>query len=468
MISKIARKEFIEILREGRFRIAAGIVLALLAVAVIVSKNYYESVQQQHAEAQQNERNVWVSQDEKNPHSAAHYGTYAFKPKYPLSLIDQGVDKFAGISIFLEAHNRNEAEFMAAADQTGLARFGDLTPDFILLFILPLLIVLLGYNAFTRERENGTLRLLKSQGVSTWSLAAGKWWGVFLPILLITTFLFALAAILLASVSDFGEFNLTHLVLLFGVYLIYYAVFTNLTLITSALAKNSGIALVSMLAIWIVACLGAPKAASNLADMLHPYPTRQAFAASVAEAKKEGLDGHDPWSEAAKQFERETLEKYGVDSVHQLPFNFAGYRMQKGEEHEAEVYFKHYEQLKATHEKQTDIYRATALLSPFLPTRFLSMAIARTDYQMHWDFADAAEKYRLKMIEALNMDLAENSVYGERGYQAGPELWQKIPDFSYEPLSMGQILQRTWSNLAVLLAWLGVSVLGLYFVSRKV
>ena len=193
MISKTFIKETKELFREGRVRIALIIVLLLLGVAVWISKRQYENINEQYTVAKRAEREVWDNQGEKNPHSAAHYGTYAFKPKYPLSLVDQGVDKYAGTSIFLEAHKRNEAQFSAAADQTGLARFGDLTPDFILLFIIPLLIILLGYNSFTKEREMGTLTLLKSQGVSNWKWMLGKWSALFLPIFGITAALFLIA-----------------------------------------------------------------------------------------------------------------------------------------------------------------------------------------------------------------------------------------------------------------------------------
>ncbi|MEM6737814.1 MAG: DUF3526 domain-containing protein [Bacteroidota bacterium] len=467
MIKKIAFKEFKENLREGRFSVSTLIVSLLLLMGVWLSYNYLISVQQQHAEAKENARNIWVSQDEKNPHSAAHYGTYAFKPKYPLSLIDPGVDKYSGISIFLEAHKRNESQYMAASDQTGLARFGDLTPDFILLFIIPLLIILIGYNAFTREKEQGTLKLLKGQGISLWKLILGKWTGIFLPVLIITTILFVIASILLMNVKDFGELNYGVLALLFLVYLTYYAVFINITLIVSCTSKQSGISLVSLLAIWIVACLAMPKASSNLADTIYPYPSRQAFAAAIEKDKKAGLDGHNPWSQAAKDFERETLEKYGVDSLSQLPFNFDGYRMQKGEEHEAQVYFKHYAQLKKTHQQQTKVYQASAVVSPFLPTRFLSMALARTDYGSHWDFADAAENYRLKLQEALNMNFAENSSYGDWAYKADKTFWKDIPDFNYIPPSYGKIFERNWSNFAVLGLWLLVSFSGLKFLSQK-
>ena len=227
MILKTFLKETKELLREGRVRIAFVIVILLLGIAVWISAKQYQNVNQQYESATTIERGLWDNQGEKNPHSAAHYGTYAFKPKYPLSLVDQGVDKYAGTSIFLEAHKRNESQFSAATDQTGLARFGDLTPDFILLFIIPLLIILLGYNSFTKEREMGTLTLLKSQGISNWKWMLGKWLALFLPILCITLVLFFVAGALLANLKDFGVFNWGSLLMMCLVFTVYYMVFTN-------------------------------------------------------------------------------------------------------------------------------------------------------------------------------------------------------------------------------------------------
>lgn len=468
MVKRIALKEIKENLRDGRFNVSVLIVVLLLVMSIWTSYTYFMSIQQQHAEARQNARDIWESQEERNPHSAAHFGTYAFKPKYPLSLIDRGVDAYSGISIFLEAHKRNEAQYMAAYDQTGLARFGDLTPDFILLYIIPLLIILIGYNAFTKEKELGTLRLLKGQGISYWKVALGKWIGISLPVFLLLAGLFFIAGILLSLLEGYGELNLGILLLLFLIYFAYYVIFINITLIVSAKAKYSSISLVSLLGIWIIMCLAVPKVTSNLADTFHPYPSKQAFVTDIELEKKQGLDGHNPWNKAAKEFERETLDKYGVDSLTQLPFNFDGYRMQKGEEHEAEVYFKHYALLKEINQKQANVFNATALLSPFLPTRFLSMGLARTDYNAHWDFADAAEKYRLELQRSLNMDFAENSNYGDWSYKADKQLWKRIPDFSYEPPTFGSIIQNNVVNLLILGLWLLVSFTSLKYLSKGI
>ncbi|TAH19270.1 MAG: hypothetical protein EAZ08_08850 [Cytophagales bacterium] len=80
MILHIAKKEFTEILRERRFQYATLIIAILMIVSVLVSKNYYEKIRTEHELAMQTSRQQWENQGEKNPHSAAHYGTYAFKP----------------------------------------------------------------------------------------------------------------------------------------------------------------------------------------------------------------------------------------------------------------------------------------------------------------------------------------------------------------------------------------------------
>lgn len=468
MITKTFLKETKELWRDGRVRIASIIVLLLLGVAVWIGVRQYQTVNEQYKVAKNTERVLWDNQGEKNPHSASHYGTYAFKPKYPLSLVDQGVDKYVGTSIFLESHKRNEAQFSAAADQTGLARFGDLTPDFILLFIIPLLIILLGYNSFTKEREMGTYTLLKSQGISKWKWILGKWMALFIPIFSITAILFLITGILLSNLQDFGVFKWSSLFMMFLVYNGYYIIFINIVLLISSKAKKSGIALVLSLSIWILACFAAPKAASNIAEAKHPYPTRQEFAANILKDKQEGLDGHNPWSQESKLLEEKVLAEHEVDSLHQLPFNFDAYRMQKGEEHEAEVYFKHYNYLKDQFVQQSNVYKALAVISPYLPTRFLSMSIAQTDYATHWDFADAAEDYRIATQKFLNDHFADNSSYGDWSYQANSDFWVGLPNFEYDPPELGAILSDNSSNLLILGAWLVVSFSALFITTKTI
>ena len=58
--------------------------------------------------------------------------------------------------------------------------------------------------SFTKEREMGTLTLLKSQGISSWKWLLGKWSALFLPIFAITATLFLSIALEVLTASIAG------------------------------------------------------------------------------------------------------------------------------------------------------------------------------------------------------------------------------------------------------------------------
>ena len=356
-MKNIIFKELKELRRDGRFKIALFISILLLVIATITGINQYQKNNEQYVESVDKERGIWETQDAKNPHSAAHYGTYAFKPKFALSLFDYGVTKYTGNSIFLEAHNRNEASFSEATDQTSLARFGTLSINFVLIYLFPLIIILIGYNSYTKEVESNTLTLLKSQGVHPIKLAIGKWFSTYILVFILTGIVFLSVGIVLSNLNNLAYFSWSSLLVLFASYSFYYLIITTITVLISMWSKSSGVSLVNSLVIWIIFSFITPKIATNIANSSFPYPSKSEFTANVNEDKKNGLDGHNPWNKAAKKLEQETLKKYGVDSIHKLPFNYAGYRMQKGEEHEAKVYEKHYNLLNKIAQNQDDTYK---------------------------------------------------------------------------------------------------------------
>ncbi|MCR9131706.1 MAG: DUF3526 domain-containing protein [bacterium] len=464
MIIHIAKKEIKEIARTNTFYWVLGIVCILGITSFFISYNTLEAKQDHIEEVSESERARWLGQGSKNPHSSAHYGTYAFKPTFALSVLDPGVEKYTGVSIFLEAHARNEAEQIAAADQTGLSRFGDITPDFILLFIIPLIIMVLSHRAITQEKELNTLRLIKMQGVSNFEFVTGKWLGNYLPFALLTTLIFSIAAVVVFQIDP--SFDWKYLITMYTIYLVYFGIITSISIMVSAVSKSSGIALVSLLSIWILSCLAIPKIASSYTNAEYPYPSRHQFQKAVAADKQKGVDGHDPWSEASQKLAEETLQAYNVSALEDLPFNYDAYRMQKGEEHEARVYFKHYEQLKAIHQQQTEVYQKLAVLSPFLPVRFLSMSLAKTDYATHWNFTDAAERHRIEMQRILNTDFAENSKLGEWGYQADASLLAEIPEFNFESQDFSETIYTNRSNLLLLGLW-SIASFGFLFIASK-
>ena len=460
-------KELKELSRDGRFKIMAMISLILLLIALFTGFNQYQKSRQQIDESVSEERYIWETQGAKNPHSAAHYGTYAFKPKFALSLLDYGVNKYTGNAIFLEAHNRNEAAFSEASDQTSLARFGTLSMNFVLIYLFPLIIILIGYNSYTKELENKTLTLLKSQGVRPVKLVLGKWVATFLPVFILTVPLFLSVGLLLSNLGHLTFFSWTSLTVFFTFYLLYYLIITTMTILVSVLSKSSGTSLLSSLIIWILFSFIGPKAATNFANDSHPYPSKSEFKAAITKDKNNGLDGHNPWNKAAKVLEAETLEKYAVEDISQLPFNYVGFRMQMGEEHEAEVYKKHYDILNQIAVKQNTVYKKLSFLSPFISLRFLSMDIANTSDKLHWKFTNAAEVYRIQKQQFLNYDIKDNSKFGERGYKMDAEKFKQLPKFSFTPPPLSEIMKENTQNIAFLILWWLLPFTGLLIFSKN-
>ncbi|MGQ0540681.1 MAG: ABC transporter permease, partial [Blastocatellia bacterium] len=211
MIFTVVKKEFTELMRDGRFRWSALIVFALLVVSLVVGWQHSVVMNEERAAAQDISRRQWVELPAMNPHSAAHYSIFAFKPVAPLALADTGIDPFSGVAVWLEAHSQNEATYSAARDSTAAGRFGQLTAATVLQILIPLVIILLTFAAFAGEREQGTLRQVLSSGAARSQLAFGKVLGaaLALAVILVPAVVFGAAALALSSETVSFALNLT-------------------------------------------------------------------------------------------------------------------------------------------------------------------------------------------------------------------------------------------------------------------
>jgi ABC-2 type transport system permease protein len=456
MITRIARKEITDLYRDGRLRLLAAVMLALAGAGLALGVKHYRATQSERERAQAAERATWEKQGVKNPHSAAHFGVYAFKPQLPLGALDCGVEPFTGVAVWLEAHKQNEFRFKPAQDANSLARFGQLMVAAVLQLLAPLLIVLTAFGAFAAEREQGTLRQLLALGVEAGKLAMGKTLGVVLGLgaVLAPAAVAGAAALLLLSDASVVAASAGRAGLLAASYLLYFGALIGVTLAVSAVAPSSRSALVALLGIWIFNCLAAPKAAADLARRLAPTPSAFEFAGAIERDMKEGIDGHAPQEQRMAQLKAGLLRKYQVNDVRQLPVNLTGVILDEGEKYGNRVFDKHYGALWAAFERQNRIHQLGGLVAPLLAIRAVSMAVAGTDFRQHRHFAEAAEQYRREFIGILNQDIIENgNSAGGGAYVRGEELWRKIPPFRYEAPGLGWVISGQWMALGTLVLW---------------
>jgi len=460
MIAHIARKERTEMWRDGRFRVASIALLLLLAVALLTGLTASRSTARDHEAAQEAMRGFWVNQGAKNPHSAAHYGLWVFKPSLPLSFVDHGVDAYTGVTTWLEAHKQNEFTRRPAMDRPSVARFGEWTAAAVLQLLVPLLIVMLAFPAFAGERDTGTLRQLAAIGVPIRTLMLGKATGIAsaLAVVLVPATVLGVATMWLGADGGRGTDDLIRFALLSATYILYFAVVLVLALVVSARARNVRTALVVLLGFWTLNSLVAPRAVADLARQYFPTPSSVAFQAAMQRDIEQGLDGHNPADARRKAVEAQALREYRAVSLDALPVNFDAIAMQASEEYANTVFDRHFGALYDQYRAQNTLTQWAGLVSPLLAVRSLSMGLAGTDVEQHRHFAVQAELYRRGLIKWTNNYFRDNTRTGEWDWKAPPELWATYPPFEYEAPLFGQSLATQRTALLVIGAWLLLSL----------
>lgn len=454
----IAGKELKGMARQNALKILFAIIIILLGFALYAGHIAYKQQKVMVETAQKERRAEWLDQGNKHPHIAAHYGTYVFKPKTLLSLFDFGLDTYTGTSVYLEAHYPHEFMFRPVQGYGNMIRFGgELSAALVLQLLLPLLIIFITFQTFTKEKETGTLKLLVSQGVSIRSIYLGKVLAYSLIVFSIMvpffTGLYIVGVIEKTSavINDMG----LRILLLFCVYVGYLWAFTNFSVWISLKSSSARNALLTLLIFWIATGIIIPKTSANLGETLQPLPSMKTYKEGIQHDIENGMNTNETKEKRMARLKEDYLQQYGgVDSLNQLPLNFGGIQMQEGEEYANKVHDFHDAALYKKFERQNKAGSLMGFVAPYIAVRNLSMAFAATDWYSFNDFQEKTNTYRRHLIRTMNNDMAKNSRYGEfYEYKAGRNLWETISDFKYLTPKVTMIFKYYWMELASLSFW---------------
>ncbi len=467
----LIKKELREVVRDGRFWVIAFAVAGLLVVALAFGFRQSHAVHTERSHAQAGADDHWREQGKKNPHVAAHYGTYVFKPASALSFVDPGVEPYLGASVKLEAHRRNDLEAGRAQDATGLTRFGGLSVAAVLQLLIPLLTIGLGFGAWTAERERGTLRQLASLGLAPRVLAIGKGFGIAAALAALLVPAIALGALAVAIGNEHGAAVSGGRPLAMALaYVAYFVVFVALTLAVSARASSSRGALITLLGFWVFAALIVPRAASDAAAVLAPVPSSRDIADAVKSGVATGLPAGPDREARVATLTEELLETQGFKGAEMLmdAALLSAIELRAEAMFENEIIDHHHERLADAIARRERLAQAAALLSPVVAIRSLSMAFAGTDYAHHRHFADGAEGHRRALVEMLNKEMGDKGGSDAWSFQAGRDLWERAPPFVHRQPSLHWVARNNWLSLASLLGWLGLASLAAWLFARRI
>ena len=438
--------------------------LCLVAFLGIIQNNKLNTEQEL---AHEHIRSQWDEMEASNPHSAAHYGTYAFKPVSVLNSIDEGINSVTGNVLRLEGHRQNDIVFSEASQSLMISKFGKLKPSLIFQFIIPLLLIFFSFNTYMSERNSGRLKLMLVQGASLRKVVFSKVlsiWFIGLFLLLITLFFQ-----LLFNFNNLNSDVFTRLFILFLSYSLYYLILINITVLLSVIFKSSTAALSLTVLTWVFWTIFFPTIMGNTTEKLSPLPTRIEFKEAMSEDRSKGIDGHNPRGERRDALEKATLEKYNVDKLEDLPINFSGIVMQEDEEYGNMVWDKHFGDLYTQLEKQKSNYQLSGLINPFASLQNLSMGSSGSDMFHYLDFLTKAESYRRIFIKTLNDEYAfGGSKTGERGWKATNEFFRSVKDFKYELPTFFSLYSKYLIDVIIILFWVFFTTFSLYFFTRKI
>lgn len=468
-MSAIARKDRLEFVRDKRLLLAT-VLMAILAIAALgLAWQHVHQYEQERSQAEEGDRRSWLAQGERNPHGAAHFANWAFRPMTPTAIIDPGVTPYAPSAIWLEAHSQNPGVARAVEDRTTTLDLGEFSVAWVLQTLAPLLVLVLAAGLVAREIERGTLKLMLMSGASAQGLVKKKARSlariaaiVFIPLGVV-----AVAAVMLAPAAMTVD-QVVRLALLLVAYAVYLAIFVCAGIAVSAMTGTTERALLLLIAVWLVAVPLGPKLAGTGSDLVHPYRDAQAFWQQVQGDFRDGLPGDPDSATRAKQHEAQTLARYGVGSTDELPVSYSGLSLDASERYGYRVFDRRFAELHAARDQERATMRLAAVVSPLVALQNVSTGLAGTDEAHQRDFARQAEAHRRVVVNQLNDDLIRHGAGKTFAqYNADATLWQATPAFVYRSPTVSHLARAWLLDAAVLLCWLVVALCGLYLAGRQ-
>ncbi|WP_225035509.1 ABC transporter permease [Winogradskyella sp. SM1960] len=453
-----------------RSRIFLGISIAftsILLLSVFLGNYQTQKQEQTHQNATDHVRQQWVSIDEMNPHSAAHYGTFIFKPSNLLSSLDEGVNSVTGNVLRVEGHVQNEITHSEASQMQAVSRFGKLKPALLLQYIVPLLLVFLAFNSVSNEKQSGRLKLLVLQGAKRLQIILAKTFSVWLYGVLLLIFILIVYGIL--NSQSLTADILARTGLFFLSYGLYYFIISGLTVFFSARWQNATLALTSMLGIWIIWTIFLPNILMSSVEKWHELPSRNEFQTAMKEDRSKGLDGHNPSDKRSLALKEKVLKKYGVDSLSQLPINFDGMRMQADEDYGNSVWDKHFGNNRSVLQKQKQSFQLGGIVNPFISLQNTSMGFMASDNLHHQEFLLQVENYRRDFIKMLNdKQTFGGSKTGDWSWKEDNAFFKSIPDFDYKPTQISAVLSNYILDVALMILWTILVLTMIVFGTKKI
>lgn len=286
MLALLIRKELLDHLLSLRFAMACIICpVVVLSSVFVLARDYrdasfdYRTNQLMHDDQLQETR---------FPHQLTRNGVFVDTPLNPMKVFFSGVDDAHTSTVRINALAAPERQANLEMNPVSLL-FPVMDLTFVAGIIMSLLAIAFSYDAFSGEKDLGTLKVVLSYSVPRDLLLLAKWIGG--CIALLTPFLMSILLGLLVTLlfpqidlraPDWASLGLA----LLGA-LVYLSTIYALGLLVSARTAQPSTSITVLLLVWVVMVLVLPNLAPHAARMVVDTPTMQSVEAEKGQLMDE-------------------------------------------------------------------------------------------------------------------------------------------------------------------------------------
>jgi len=349
---------------------------------------------------------------------------------------------------------------------------------FVVKMVLSLFALLFAYDAVSGEKEKGTLKMALANNVPRSRLILGKAIGGYVSLVLPLLVPLLIGAMFISLNSDmaFGGEDWMRLSLLYGMFLLYLSAFFALGLFVSSLTSRSSSSFFTLLFIWIVLVLIVPKVSAAAAGWIRPAPFAHETLSQKTRVAPQVMQEIDTDSltrlRATRPAQPATMEGYRDPAYIAASRKYSEELSSLGRELALKydtLLTDAYKKIDSDHrirqEAQRRLAKILARVSPASGLTFGSMVLTRTGMDEYNRFLDATRDYRAIYNDWLVRNGMLNKIM-QASYDTSVGV-ADMPQFPFEPESLGESLTRTLPDFAFMAAMTIIFLTGAFFAFQR-
>lgn len=313
----------------------------------------------------------------------------------------------------------------------------------ICIFLLSFVIICFSFDAFSREKEQGTLKLILVNGISRFSIVIGKYLGLLITFL-IPLLLSLVTIIIIVVVSTSMEFlpgDIVKLLIFLFVCTIFLSINIFLGFTISCLSRISAVSLSTSLIVWTILAIIFPSTSWLGINKIKPIPT-------IAEVNDKIKTMHNSLEDCFLEWRYDWIGKEPSNGVLQRKDCY-----DRRTKIETDTWRNYYNRLFS----QTEAAIKIASISPYSSFQFLCDKLTDNGYYGYNNFYKQVLNYQKqfkKFIEDKDRENKESHhlIWNESYFTCYFMSNQKVnademPMFMYKPTLIKEVLESSAWNI---------------------